>query len=210
MNTKKYFEIRLSLLQILLSLCALIGCFFFAFTLGAFMGSRFIQSLNTTDSASPRPNLATAHPVSDYNSLESLNPPADESSKNLADMTFYDELTQTVEISPSPARQKPKAGTSGSMPSAGNDPAPGPVEKAVKETAYTIQIAAFLQKEKAYALANTLISQGYPARVVSNVNPGGETWHRVRVGRFTSPEEAKRLLPPLSQLASQPRITPAE
>ena len=37
MNTKKQYEIRLSLIQILLSLFSLIGFFFFAFTLGAFM-----------------------------------------------------------------------------------------------------------------------------------------------------------------------------
>lgn len=210
MNTKKYFEIRLSLIQILLSLCALIGCFFFAFTLGAFMGSRFIQGLSAPVDAPPRQNLATASPVSDYNSLEPPNPPAGASSKSAANMTFYDELTQTVEITPLPAKQKPKAGEARSLPSAGTVTTDMPAEKAFKETVYTIQIAAFLQKEKAYALANTLISQGFPAQVVRKTTPAGETWHRVRVGSFTSPEEAKQLLPQLSQLASQPRITPAE
>jgi cell division protein FtsN len=45
---------------------------------------------------------------------------------------------------------------------------------------------------------------------VTKTDQAGETWHRVRVGSFKTPDEARRLLPQLSQLASQPRITPAE
>jgi len=85
-----------------------------------------------------------------------------------------------------------------------------PAPPARKEAGYTIQVAAFQQKEKAYALANTLNSQGFQAQVISKTNPAGETWHRVRVGSFTSPEEAKQLLPQLGQLSSKPQITPTE
>ena len=205
MNPKKYFEIRLSLLQILLSLFALIGCFFFAFTLGAFMGSRFIQGLDAPPVAQPRQNLAAAPPVSDYNSLEPVNPPAGESGKTDSDLRFYEELTQKVEITPSLTKEGAKTRSAAKI-AAPDRPAP----PARKEAGYTIQVAAFQQKEKAYALANTLNSQGFQAQVISKTNPAGETWHRVRVGSFTSPEEAKQLLPQLGQLASKPQITPTE
>jgi len=211
MNPKKYFEIRLSLLQILLSLFALIGCFFFAFTMGAFMGSRFIQGVNAPPVAHPRQNLAAAPPVSDYNSLEPMNPPAGEAGKNDSDLRFYDELTQKVEITPSLTREGAKARPAAPAAPAATAAAPDrPAPPARKEAGYTIQVAAFQQKEKAYALANTLNSQGFQAQVISKTNPAGETWHRVRVGSFTSPEEAKQLLPQLGQLSSQPQITPTE
>ncbi len=211
MNPKKYFEIRLSLLQILLSLFALIGCFFFAFTLGAFMGSRFIQGVDAPPVAHPRQNLAAAPPVSDYNSLEPMNPPAGDCGKNDSDLRFYDELTQKVEITPSLTREGVKARPAAPAAPAATAAAPDrPAPPARKEAGYTIQVAAFQQKEKAYALANTLNSQGFQAQVTSKTNPAGETWHRVRVGSFTSPEEAKQLLPQLGQLSSKPQITPTE
>jgi len=211
MNPKKCYEIRLSLLQILLSLFALIGCFFFAFTLGAFMGSRFIQGLDAPPPAPPRQNLAAAPPVSDYNTLEPMNPPAGESGKNDSDLRFYEELTQKVEITPSLMKEGAKARSAAPAAPAAKTAAPDrPAPPARKEAGYTIQVAAFQQKEKAYALANTLNSQGFQARVISKTNLAGETWHRVRVGSFTSPEEAKQLLPQLGQLASKPQITPTE
>ena len=208
MNPKTCYEIRLSLLQILLSLFALIGCFFFAFTLGAFMGSRFIQGPDDPPVAHPRQNLAVAPPVSDYNSLQPMNPPAGESGKTDSDLRFYEELTQKVEITPSLMKEGAKIRSA--APAAKTAAPDRPAPPARKEAGYTIQVAAFQQKEKAYALANTLNSQGFQAQVISKTNPAGETWHRVRVGSFTSPEEAKQLLPQLGQLASKPQITPTE
>ncbi len=211
MNPKTCYEIRLSLLQILLSLFALIGCFFFAFTLGAFMGSRFIQGLDVPPVAHPHQNLAAAPPVSDYNSLEPMNPPTGESVKTDSDLRFYEELTQKVEITPSLTKEGAKTRSAAPAAPAAKTAAPDrPAPPARKEVGYTIQVAAFQQKEKAYALANTLNSQGFQAQVISKTNPAGETWHRVRVGSFTSPEEAKQLLPQLGQLASKPQITPTE
>jgi len=197
--------------QILLSLFALIGCFFFAFTLGAFMGSRFIQGPDAPPVAHPRQNIAAAPPVSDYNSLEPMNPPAGESGKTDSDLRFYEELTQKVEITPSPMKEGAKDRSAAPAAPAAKTAAPDrPPAPARKEAGYTIQVAAFQQKEKAYALANTLNSQGFQAQVISKTTPAGETWHRVRVGNFTSPEEAKQLLPQLGQLASKPQITPTE
>jgi cell division protein FtsN len=211
MNTKKYFEIRLSVIQILLSLFALIGCFFFAFTLGAFMGSRFMQSFSTPPVPPPRPTMMTDPPVADYGSFEPLNQPSGDSGKTASDLTFYETLPQKVEMSPAPMKEKATPQTEApAEPSASTLAADAPSGSPHLVTRYTIQVAAFLQKEKAYALANTLISQGHHAQVVSKTDQKGETWHRVRVGSFTTPAEAKRQLSELSQLASQPRITPAE
>lgn len=211
MNTKKYYEIQLSLIQILLSLCALIGCFFFAFTLGAFMGSRFIPIFSAPSAALPRQRMVTDPPMSDYGSFETMNQPAGQSGKTAADLTFYEILPQKVEMPPSPMKEQPKAKAAAqAAPSLDAVTADKPPDAARKEVAYTIQIAAFLQAEKARALADTITSHGYPAQVLSKTNQKGETWHRVRVGSFKTPEEAKRLLPQLGQLASQPRIIPAE
>lgn len=209
MNINKHFEIRLSLIQMLLSLCALGGCIFLAFILGAFIGSRFIQSSPRVASL-PQPFAASA-PVPDYRSFEPLHPPpGDDPGTRASDMTFYEDLQQKVEITPSPEKKPLKAETAPAAPSADAAGPEKPPAQAPPETAYTIQIAAFLQKEKAYALANTLISQGFSAQVVSKTNPQGQTWHRVRVGSFKSPEEAKQLLKRLGQLESQPRITTAD
>jgi len=211
MNSKKYYEIRLSLIQILLSLCALIGCFFFAFTLGAFMGSRFMQSFSAPPPAPPRQSTIRDPLVSDYGSFETLHQPSVDSGKTPSDITFYETLPQKVEMPPPRMKEEPKATAAAPPASSPKAIAAGrPSDILHKEYAYTIQVAAFLQPEKARALANTLISQGLHAEVITKTSPTGETWHRVRVGRFKTPEEAKQLLPQLGQLATQPQITPAE
>jgi cell division septation protein DedD len=211
MNAKKQYEIRLSLIQILLSLFSLIGFFFFAFTLGAFMGSRFMQSFGAPPAPPPRQSMMTDPPVADYGSFEMPNQPSGDAGKTASNVSFFEILPQKVEMPPPPMKEASKAGpaapaASSAAPRTADRPAGAPL----KEGAYTIQVAAFLQAEKARALADTFISQGYPAQVVSKTDQKGETWHRVRVGSFNTPEEAKQLLPQLSQLASQPRIIPAQ
>jgi septal ring-binding cell division protein DamX len=211
MNTKKQYEIRISLIQMLLSLCALIGFFFFAFTLGAFMGSRFIQGFSAPLGLPPRQSMITDPPVADYGSFETLNQPAGDAGKTASNLSFFEILPQKVEMPPPPMKEASKAGTAApAEPAADQLPADRPAGTPLKEGAYTIQVAAFLQVAKARALADTLISHGYPAQVVSKTDHNGATWHRVRVGSFKTPEEAQRLLPQLSQLASQPRIIPVQ
>ncbi|GEM_PF-2616606 len=210
-NQKKYYEFRLSLIQILLSLCALFGCFFFAFTLGAFMGSRFLQSFSLPPAAPPPQSVVAGHPVSDYRSFETLSQPSADAEQAAPNLSFFEMLPQKVDMPPPPAKEVTKsAAAMPAEPPAKPVAAERPSATPLKEGAYTIQVAAFLQAEKAHALADTFISHGHPAQVVSKTDQKGATWHRVRVGNFKTLEEAKRLLPQLTQLAAQPHITPAE
>ncbi len=210
-NTKKQYEIRLSLIQILLSLCALIGFFFFAFTLGAFMGSRFMQDFSALPAPPPRQSMMTDPPVTDYGSFETLNQPSGDAGKTASNVSFFEILPQKVEMPPPPMKEASKPETAAPVESpAAPRITDRPADAPLKQGAYTIQVAAFLQADKARALADTFISHGYPAQVVSKTDHKGATWHRVRVGSFASPDEAKQLLPQLSQLASQPRIIPAQ
>ena len=207
MSTKKLYEFNLSRIQALVSLLALIGCVLLVFTLGAFMGRRFFQS----PSAPPaRQNILPDNAVSDYGTFESLNTTGYESPKNASQFSFYETLPQNGE---SPPPQKKDQARNKDLPAL-SSPNKGDIEKlpdsALRGGTYTIQIAAFRQREKAYALADKLTKQGYPARVASTTNEKGDSWHRVKVGRFNTREEAKRLLPALSELSSQPRIIPAE
>jgi cell division septation protein DedD len=159
--------------------------------------------------------MMTDQPVADYGSFETLNQPAADAGKTASNLSFFEILPQKVEMPPPPVKEASRAGTAAptsapAEPPADKLPADRPAGTPIKEGAYTIQVAAFLQIEKARALADTFISHGYPAQVVSKTDHKGATWHRVRVGSFKTPEEAQRLLPQLSQLASQPRIIPVQ
>jgi cell division septation protein DedD len=60
------------------------------------------------------------------------------------------------------------------------------------EKLYTIQIAAFREKERADALADRLKGKGYRAYVRVGQGEQGREWYRVRVGEYSRREEATR------------------
>lgn len=60
------------------------------------------------------------------------------------------------------------------------------------EGKYTIQISSFLERDQAQNLVRWLRERKYPAFLTSVEIPGKGTWHRVRVGRFTTKEIATR------------------
>jgi len=60
------------------------------------------------------------------------------------------------------------------------------------EGKYTIQISSFLERDQAQNLVRWLRERKYPAFLTSAEIPGKGTWHRVRVGRFTTKEIATR------------------
>ena len=72
---------------------------------------------------------------------------------------------------------------------------------------YTIQLGSFTQKEKAYALKNKLKKEGLVARVSERVLNGKGTWYRVRMGSFSTPEEAQQWVENLGDLSPPPFIT---
>jgi cell division protein FtsN len=56
---------------------------------------------------------------------------------------------------------------------------------------YTIQVVAYKEKKQAVEIANNLEIAGYPSFVEKVPMKGGD-WYTVRVGRYASPEEAKK------------------
>jgi cell division septation protein DedD len=57
---------------------------------------------------------------------------------------------------------------------------------------YTLQIAAFREKERAQRLMQTLEEKGYKPYIVSTDNSRNESWHLVRIGHFPSAEIAQQ------------------
>jgi len=57
---------------------------------------------------------------------------------------------------------------------------------------YTIQIAAFLEPEKARLLAQSVSQKGYSAHVVTRNDSQGKKWYCVRVGTFPDPDQARK------------------
>jgi cell division septation protein DedD len=56
---------------------------------------------------------------------------------------------------------------------------------------YTVQIASFPQMEEAQRMEQSLKSKSLPAFIQKTDLPGKGTWYRVRIGRFTTLEQAK-------------------
>lgn len=67
------------------------------------------------------------------------------------------------------------------------------VSKPVQEGSYSIQVSAHTSMEKARSVEDSLRSMGLYSYLVE-ANVGGTTYYRVRVGKFTSREEAETAL----------------
>ena len=207
MSTKKFFEFKLSRIQALVSLLAFMGFIVSVFILGAFTGRKFFQTPGTPPA---RQNLLPDNSVADYGAFESLNTAPAASTKTASQFSFYETLPKNGESFPPPSKDQARSKTVPPLSSTTTAGLTKQPDSPFRATAYTIQIAAFRQREKAYALADKLTKQGYRPQVSSTTNEKGDTWHRVRVGRYNTPEEAKRLLPSLSEISSQPQIIAAE
>jgi cell division septation protein DedD len=70
--------------------------------------------------------------------------------------------------------------------------------------AWTVQVDATKEAAVAESLARTLRERGYDAFVVKQAR-GGETWYRVRVGRFPTIERANALVTRLKEREGLPR-----
>jgi len=64
---------------------------------------------------------------------------------------------------------------------------------------YTVQVSSWATKGKAESEAARLTSAGYTA-FVEDAQVSGGTWYRVRVGRYTTPKEAKEAAAQLSKM----------
>jgi cell division septation protein DedD len=65
---------------------------------------------------------------------------------------------------------------------------------------FTVQVSSWTNKEKAEAEASRLSTAGFSA-FVENAMVGGETWHRVRVGRYASSQEAQEAASQVQKVA---------
>lgn len=64
---------------------------------------------------------------------------------------------------------------------------------------YTIQVSAFRNKQQGEKLLEDLRKKEYDAYFTEKIFPNGDTWYRIRVGRFSSIEEAKELTKKLKE-----------
>jgi cell division protein FtsN len=74
-------------------------------------------------------------------------------------------------------------------------PAPPKAESAtnnVHDGSWTVQVNAYPDERSAKLLVDQLKNKGYNAKVTEVLNKG-TTWYRVRVGRYDSKEEAKKV-----------------
>lgn len=89
---------------------------------------------------------------------------------------------------PTPAADKPSVAGSASGRATAKPPAVKP-----GGGAFTVQVAAFRDRESAERLALQLESRGYDAYVQRSEVSGKGTWYRVRVGAFNDKEAARAL-----------------
>lgn len=73
-------------------------------------------------------------------------------------------------------------------PLVGSDPAKSPDDL---ENLYTLQIAAFETERKTNEVISELANKGYQVYSISVVNSQGDRWNLVRLGNFTTFDEAK-------------------
>ena len=66
-----------------------------------------------------------------------------------------------------------------------------PVEKA-RQGQYAVQLASFPDLRIAREMKESLRSKTYPAYIETVELPGKGTWYRVKVGGFTTEDEAKK------------------
>lgn len=160
------------------------------FLLGYFVGRHQSKSGTTADAMPPLPEII------------SKNLPKED------EFTFYKSLTdksdKTVSIELKP---KPVAEEKGVEPPVSETARVKGAQKqqvsSVKGTVsarkpgsgphYTLQIAAYQEKEMAEADIKKMKQQGYAAFVVASELPGMGTWYRVRLGSFSSKASAEKL-----------------
>lgn len=114
--------------------------------------------------------------------VEPLAREASAEARSKDEITFYETLAKTPREAASAPREP------------GKEPAPAkPVRKEAGDRPWTVQVYASRQESDASQVAGKLKARGYDAYVVS-AEVQGKAWHRVRVGRFETRDEARRLL----------------
>jgi len=79
------------------------------------------------------------------------------------------------------------------------------IHSSIPKLRYTIQIAAYQEKEMADEDVKKMKTRGYAAFIVSSTMPDKVTWYRVRLGSFANKAAAEKLL---KQLQAKEGISP--
>ncbi len=120
--------------------------------------------------------------------------PAEKTAKAEAKESKAQAKESKPQIKEAPPAPKPVEKKAEKTPPAAPKPAP-PVESAgVKESGkgWTVQVNAFPDEKSAKTWVDRLKNKGYNA-YVTEVNVKGKSWYRVRVGQYSTREEAKKV-----------------
>ncbi len=148
-----------------------------------------------------------------------------EPNKEAENLEFYENLKKTAPEKPpapeTPPHPKPAPGAAvrseqkpKPSPPAPSRPAPAPGKPSglganeipAAEKPYTIQVASLKDARTADALVEKLRAGGYPAYRELAVIEGKGTWHRVRIGSYTGPQDAARTLARLKDARLKPLL----
>ena len=91
-----------------------------------------------------------------------------------------------------PVTEKPKTAATPVPPAAAKRTEPSPPAKEWADAGWTVQVNATTNIQQATELARSLRAKGYEAYTVQ-APLHGQTWYRVRVGRFPTKEKAQEL-----------------
>ena len=142
----------------------------------------------------PAPVIATPAPTSPETAqaskpVSSPPLPARATPESVVSSTRAAQPTPPVPApSPPPAHSTPPAPTPGASSPASAPTSPAPRERTAATRAFTVQVAAFPEREAALTFMESLKARGYDVRVW-----GSESPFRIRVGRFATREEASAM-----------------
>ena len=206
MSKAKHYELHLTKKQALFTLLALVVCFVLVFSLGTIIGMKYFNDSATPFLPSGSQGETTTPSIANLGTLESRTESNPEGDKEVHVFTFYDTLPENEKTLPpqTPAAKKKSREEKSSLTkkSAKNKE----INKEVSPQKYVIQFGSFQQEEKAYALANKLNKQGHLVHVTTNTIEQ-RTWHRVRMGPFSTQEEAQSWASRLPPISPPPFIT---
>ena len=128
---------------------------------------------------------------------EAKNPSSPTTSPVLSDrtpaetFTFYKTLKAPEHAKSEPQGLEPKPSVR--LPGRAAEPAPRPLDHVQKTPSkgYTIQVAAFRERQAAISLIHRLKKKGYPASLLVVETSGEETWYRVRLSPYTTHAQAE-------------------
>ena len=207
-KTKKY-EIQFTKKQIFFTVTVLIVSFFLTFASGVIIGNRFLDSRQSSTLTSSAQDTLVKSSSSYNKPFESFKTSQPGGNKTIHQFTFYDTLPENSDLPLTQGKEKAPAKKKKTSVLKRDEKKDKLLDRNMVRKRYTIQLGSFQQKEKAYALQNKLKKQGYLVHVTpKKINDKG-TWYRVRMGNFSTPEEAQEWVSKLGTLSTPPFITSA-